>query len=589
MSDYTSLNWNNITVQVAGSNSKILQQINGRATKGNVHVIMGKGGSGKTTLMNTLVGLVPFEFMTNGSVYLDDSKVPSDFVKHAPFVDLKDVYFDNYTVKNFLWFHSKGKISRKYFHTKLEIYLSKLKIKSLKNVILSKLSSTEVKKVMIINALLSSNKFLMLDDPFSNLDLENILLVMSLISEVTKEESFITVLTIREPISEISSFIDEITFLIKGKQLYTGEINECRKFLTDNGINTSKDGIIIDELFKLSEDNDKISNILQEYSGTVTRSTRSSYFMSWRLSIFVVFSLVYRSVLLDMSNVNLITYFVVASLSFIYLFAASAFIIFIKELVPEYVKDKIATFSIVCLVFMGIKIFVSLFSSLYVPFTINSVIKNRRLLYSEGKRKVFSTLELTSAAILRTFLFYMVNLLVLTFPFIFLKIGVFLALLKYFSLFLLVECIVFFLYGNCFGYFIFGITLLVEVLNIFVFFCLIFRENLGKFVDVLNVTFQVSYCLKHLPEQYLKFFTSTKMTHEIIAPYFEFHKNIPSRNDLFNIFFEDVEERINVAPFVVNAVTKGYAVFFVFLTFNAIWNIRRRIGVPKRYILQKSK
>ncbi|KCZ74751.1 hypothetical protein H311_04281, partial [Anncaliia algerae PRA109] len=233
--------------------------------------------------------------------------------------------------------------------------------------------------------------------------------------------------------------------------------------------------------------------------------------------------------------------------------------------------------------------FVSLFSSLYVPFTINSVIKNRRLLYSEGKRKVFSTLELTFAAILRAFLFYMVNLLVLTIPFIFLKIGVFLALLKYFSLFLLVECIVFFLYGNFFGYFIFGITLLVEVLNIFVLLCLINREDLGEFVDVLNVSFQISYCLKHLPEQYLKIFTSTKMTHEIIVPYLNTHKNIPSCNRLFNIFFEDNEERFNVAPSVVKSVTMGYALFFVFLTFNAIWNIRRRIGVPKRYTLQKSK
>ena len=216
----------------------ILDNITFSVTSGNVVAVVGKNGVGKTTLLNnileklnktsqiTLVGENP----TLGYVpqfRQIDEELP---LSAADFVSLP-------IQKGFLpWLSKKEKASIK---EALELTNSlKLQNKSI-----GTLSGGEKQRVFLAQALVNKPNLLLLDEFTSNLDKTSEIECMTLVKEITKKESIITLCITHELSLLDEKYIDKILYLeescfkfisIEDYNIEKNNLKLCKHYIGDN-------------------------------------------------------------------------------------------------------------------------------------------------------------------------------------------------------------------------------------------------------------------------------------------------------------------------------------------------------------------
>ena len=166
--------------------------------KGKITCILGESGSGKTTLLNIISGLVPFE----GEV----SKVKCSYVFQKPNL------FPSMTVKDNLLIVNPS----------LEEVLNVAKRFGLEDKLNSypkHLSGGQAQRVALARGLLYNAELLLLDEPFSNLDVG---LKFNLLQEIKDDHAKKnnTVLMVTHDIKEAVFLADRILVLSNGKVVY---------------------------------------------------------------------------------------------------------------------------------------------------------------------------------------------------------------------------------------------------------------------------------------------------------------------------------------------------------------------------------
>lgn len=147
---------------------------------GKLSVITGLNGTGKTTLLKVL----------SNELKIEDARVYSDFkkifflpqkVSYSFGITLFEYVVSAYYSNSFKWFTTKSE-NEKVFDT-----LKMLGIIDRKDVLLEKLSSGELQLANIAVALISGADCLLLDEPTSNLDIKNQVLICSMLKDLTKK------------------------------------------------------------------------------------------------------------------------------------------------------------------------------------------------------------------------------------------------------------------------------------------------------------------------------------------------------------------------------------------------------------------
>lgn len=150
------------------------------------YLVRANSGKGKTTLLSAIYGIrKDYE----GDILLDLVKVKS--LKNSKFSELrkKEIsyvfqgldLFDELTVIENI--RIKNNLTKHKTEQQIEELLKKLEIESLKNRLIKTLSFGQKQRVAIVRALCQPFKWILLDEPFSHLDSENILKAYDLISE----------------------------------------------------------------------------------------------------------------------------------------------------------------------------------------------------------------------------------------------------------------------------------------------------------------------------------------------------------------------------------------------------------------------
>ncbi|MFQ6085577.1 MAG: ABC transporter ATP-binding protein [Candidatus Bathyarchaeia archaeon] len=151
------------------SNSYILRNVNLRINSGELLALLGPMGTGKTTLLNVVAGLIPYD----GTVLFDGASVdalPPD-KRRIGYVFQNPVLFPHLDVASNVSFglkvqrRSKGEIE-----DRLNEVLKLLKIEHLKHRHPEGLSGGERQRVSLAQALAKLPEVLLLDEPFNNLD-----------------------------------------------------------------------------------------------------------------------------------------------------------------------------------------------------------------------------------------------------------------------------------------------------------------------------------------------------------------------------------------------------------------------------------
>lgn len=145
---------------------------------GQIIAVVGRSGRGKSTFFKALTGLVP---ILSGKILIKDfennDQTAAKNVSEGDvgFVDQKYTLFRHKTVKQTLKFAlRKTSLSESEKEKKINDYIHKWGLEKCVDKYPNELSGGQRQRTAIIEQLFSSDKFIVLDEPFSGLDIGNI-------------------------------------------------------------------------------------------------------------------------------------------------------------------------------------------------------------------------------------------------------------------------------------------------------------------------------------------------------------------------------------------------------------------------------
>lgn len=208
-------------------NKPVLQDISANFEKGQANLIIGESGSGKTVLMNCIIGLLQPE---KGSICYDGRDVMklkkrSKQLLHREMGMLfqGSALFDSLTVLENVMFplnmFSKDTLNDR---TKRAMFcLERVNLADAGNKYPGEISGGMQKRVAIARAIALNPRYLFCDEPNSGLDPKTSLVIDALIHDITKEYGMTTVMNTHD-MNSVMGIGDHIIYLNKGEKAWEG-------------------------------------------------------------------------------------------------------------------------------------------------------------------------------------------------------------------------------------------------------------------------------------------------------------------------------------------------------------------------------
>tara|TARA_B100001248_G_scaffold205662_1_gene159737 strand:- start:564 stop:1343 length:780 start_codon:yes stop_codon:yes gene_type:complete len=197
----------------------VLDNVNFKINEKTIHGLLGPNGAGKSTMYHLITGLlepqkgkilINGEDVTKIPVYLRTKKYGISFVPQygGTFADL--------TLHDNLKAISEIVIENKHLRTERINYLiSKFELENIKDIKSKKLSGGERKRLTIALSLLSKPRILLLDEPFSALDILSVKMLQELIINLQQENN-ITICICDHIASSLLQIVDSAMILSNG-------------------------------------------------------------------------------------------------------------------------------------------------------------------------------------------------------------------------------------------------------------------------------------------------------------------------------------------------------------------------------------
>lgn len=231
----------------------VLNDISADFRDGEVNMIIGQSGSGKTVLMKTMLGLHKPE---EGQILVDDGQDIARFSEKQMRAYHREVgtlfqgsaLFDSMTVMQNVLFPLEmfSQMTDEEMRERAIFCLKRVNMpEHTYELMPSEISGGQQKRVAIARAIVLNPKFLFCDEPNSGLDPKTSLIIDKLIQDITREYNICTIVNSHD-MNSIMEIGDNILFLKNGKKEWQGSRHEICS--SDN--EALNDFVFASELFK---------------------------------------------------------------------------------------------------------------------------------------------------------------------------------------------------------------------------------------------------------------------------------------------------------------------------------------------------
>ena len=172
----------------------ILKNISFCVESRQVLAVLGPNGVGKTTLLRSMMGMLPW---TSGGSFLDGENIrdmtPGRLWREMAYVPQAKSFPFAFTVEEMILLGRSSRIGtfgtpEKADRERCERAMEELGIAHMRRKLCNQISGGELQMVLIARALCAEPKLLVLDEPESNLDFRNQLIILETIRRLSREE-----------------------------------------------------------------------------------------------------------------------------------------------------------------------------------------------------------------------------------------------------------------------------------------------------------------------------------------------------------------------------------------------------------------
>ena len=208
-------------------NQKAVDSISFKAKRGEILGFLGPNGAGKTTTMKIMAGLLTPDF---GNITFGDYSIWKQACKIKNIIGYlpeRNPLYDEMNVIDFLFFISKLHNIPKYKITSRVLDMIRLcGLDNDKHKQIGELSKGFRQRVGIAQALIHDPEVVILDEPTTGLDPNQIFGIRKIIKEIGEEK---TVILSSHILSEIETTCDQVMIMSNGKIVANGTTSELRR------------------------------------------------------------------------------------------------------------------------------------------------------------------------------------------------------------------------------------------------------------------------------------------------------------------------------------------------------------------------
>jgi energy-coupling factor transport system ATP-binding protein len=209
-----------LSFNFAGSTQPLFSELDLDFAYGEFALICGPTGGGKSTLLKSLNGLVPFHSSgtLRGSIQIDgqttSGKLPHDLAHLVGYVNQQPegAFVSDLVIEELAFGMEQLGFATDVMHQRIERIAERMKISHLLQRPLDSLSGGQQQRVAIAAALVAGQRVLLLDEPTSALDVAAAGKLLHMLRELATIDG-VTVIMIEHRIERVLELVDSITYL----------------------------------------------------------------------------------------------------------------------------------------------------------------------------------------------------------------------------------------------------------------------------------------------------------------------------------------------------------------------------------------
>ncbi len=219
------------------SNNHVLKDVSADFVPGNVSMVIGKSGSGKTVLLKSVIGLHTPE---EGEIFFDkreftkaNMKFKRQIREEIGMVFQGGALFTSSTIEDNIRFPLDlfTNMTKAEKQKRVNFCLERVNMSSSNKLFPAEISGGMQKRVSIARAIVLNPKYLFCDEPNSGLDPQTAILIDRLIKEITAEYNTTTIVNTHD-MNSVIEIADHIFFIHEGQKWWEGGRDDI--FYSDN-------------------------------------------------------------------------------------------------------------------------------------------------------------------------------------------------------------------------------------------------------------------------------------------------------------------------------------------------------------------